>query len=317
MQRNREVHPMNTAKSTTIDDYTQDILNWIDTHLNEQPCLDRLADRLGYSIRMIQQHFKKKYGMTIGVYIQHRRIYRACVLLRMTNLPVGEIACMLHYDNHHNFCRAFKKKLHCTPTAFRDLPQELLPSIPLPQIHYKEGFTYRLITLTNKTLYGSQFTYEEKFLGTSALGESTRLQRLQSWFRDGNTTTTIASEIIRDNSSYNARNEIIIVDALIGRTIDTHLVTDLPANTSDYILDGEYLCCPFYGTLSEYTKHNRYIYNHLLPRLHLRRREGRDIEFFHFTHHLFDTIPKVLCEHFIPIVNDNDASYTGALAETN
>lgn len=295
---------MNTIKPITIDNYTQDILDWIIDNLYEQPRLDDLAKKLGYSKRMIQLHFKKTHGMTIGDYIHNRRLYRACVLLRMTTLPVCEIAYALHYDNHHNFCRAFKKKLHCTPKTFRNLPLNLLPSLPVPKIHYNDDFTYQIITLENKTLYGVHFQYEEKFTAAGVLGEPVRIQRLQGGFQDSHATITIASEVDRNNPTLQARNDMIIVDAIIGYSINPLLQRGLPE--SYYTLDGVYLCCPFYGTFSEYAAHNKDIYMHLLDRLGLKRREGRDVEFFHFTPQIFDESPKILCEHCIPIIDKND-----------
>lgn len=288
----------------TIDDYTQDILEWIGDNFYEQPRLEDLARKLGYSTRMIQLHFKKTHGMTIGDYIHNRRLYRACVMLRMTNLSIGEIALQLHFGNYNNFCRAFKKKLHFTPRAFRMLPINCLPSLALPQINYGKNIIHSIVTLDNKLLLGTAFKYEDKFSDPNSTGGEVRLRRLQAWFQDSNSTLTIASDVEHNNTLSNSRAEIITVSAILGHVVDAAPSIYIPENTTSYLLDGLYLCCPFHGFFSDYAAHNKDIYMHLLHKLKLKRRVGRDVEFFYFTPHIFDESPKVFCEHYIPIVED-------------
>ncbi|WP_421277009.1 helix-turn-helix domain-containing protein [Aeromonas veronii] len=288
----------------TIDDYAQDILAWIDANFNEQPRLDDLALKLGYSKRMIQLHFKKTHGMTIGDYIHNRRLYRACVLLRMTELSVGEIAHHLHFGNHHNFCRAFKKKLHCSPRVFRKRPVNLLPSLPLPPINYGKHIVHSIVTLEKKVLLGTAFQYEDKFTDSNSVGGVVRLQRLQAWFQDNQSMLTMASEVERNGTSFAARAEMITVSAIAGQTVSAVHHIDISESMTTYMLDGRYLCCPFHGLFSDYAAHNKDIYMHLLPKLKLKRREGRDVEFFYFTPHIFDDSPKVFCEHYIPIEDE-------------
>lgn len=292
----------------TIDDYGQDILEWIDANFNKQPRLDDLASQLGYGKTIIQQHFKKTHGMTIGDYIHHRRLYRACVLLRMTELSIGEIAHHLHFSNHHNFCRAFKKKLHCSPRAFRMLPITRLPSLPLPQVNYDKHIDHNIVTLENKLLLGSEFKYEDSFIEPNTIGGGVKLRRLQAWFQNNQSTLTVASDIERHGSSLASRAEMITISVIAGQVVSAAQYIDIPESMTVYALDGRYLCCPFNGRFSDYAAHNKDIYMYLLPKLRLKRREGRDVEFFHFTSQEFDENPKVFCEHYIPIEDEGEVS---------
>lgn len=295
---------MTKQKRLTIKDCHDSILTWIETNIDEQPRLDDLAARIGYSKRMIQIYFKEIYGMSIGEYISNRRLYRACGLLRLTELTVSEIALMLKYDNHHNFCRAFKKKLHCTPLAFRRLPQELLPAVRLPKTNHRDEFAHHLVTFTKKALYGVEFQYQDQFTKPGLLGGPIRLQRLRSWFTDSQAPFTIASDIVRKNMNLDARNELITVNAIAGLSVHVDSIFTPPKDSIFYPLDGLYLCCPFYGSLQDYAEHNKDIYRHLLPQFKYTRREARDVEIFHFTHHVFDASPRILCEHYIPIMRE-------------
>lgn len=242
--------------------------------------------------------------MSIGEYISNRRLYRACGLLRLTELTVSEIALMLKYDNHHNFCRAFKKKLHCTPLAFRRLPQECLPVVLLPKTNFRDDFVYHLVEFTTEVLYGVEFQYQDQFTNPGLLGGPLRLQRLRSWFQDNRTPLTVASDILRKNSDLDARSELITVNAIAGFSAHVDDGFTPTEGSICYPLDGLYLCCPFNGFFADYPEHNKDIYRHLLPKLECSRREARDVEIFHFTHHIFDEHPKVLCEHYIPIMTE-------------
>lgn len=298
---------MTQPKTLTIADYDQYIADWIEVKLDSQPRLDDLAANLGYSKRMIQHHFKKKHGMTIGDYIHNRRIYRACVLLRMTELSVGEIACRLHFSSHHNFCRAFKTKLNCTPLSFRLLPASLLPSLALPQMNYRGHIAYHVATLEEQVLVGVVFQYQDSFIAPNSIGGEVKMRRLQSWFQDNRAPLVLASKVEQNHTSLDSRANMVNVSVIAGNAMHVAEAIDLPDGAVTHVLDGRYLCCPFHGFFSDYAAHNKDIYMHLLPKLHLKREEGRDIEFFYFTHHIFDEHPKVTCKHYIPITYDDES----------
>ncbi|HHO4621935.1 TPA: helix-turn-helix transcriptional regulator [Escherichia coli] len=69
-----------------------------------------LVDYSGYSRRYLQLLFKENIGVTLGKYIQLRRITRAAILLRFTNLNILDISERLFYDSQQTFTREFKKK---------------------------------------------------------------------------------------------------------------------------------------------------------------------------------------------------------------
>lgn len=93
-------------KSLTIDAITQ----YIDDNL-EAISIDigNLVDYSGYSRRYLQILFKDKIGVTVGKYIQFRRITRAAIYLRFTNMSIADISAKLLYDSQQTFTREFKK----------------------------------------------------------------------------------------------------------------------------------------------------------------------------------------------------------------
>ncbi|HCQ9035534.1 TPA: helix-turn-helix transcriptional regulator, partial [Escherichia coli] len=81
--------------------------------------INALVDYSGYSRRYLQLLFKENIGVTLGKYIQLRRITRAAILLRFTNLKIVDISERLFYDSQQTFTREFKKNSGYTPLQYR------------------------------------------------------------------------------------------------------------------------------------------------------------------------------------------------------
>jgi AraC-like DNA-binding protein len=53
---------------------------------------------------------------------------KAQALLKNTDMPIGKIAYEVGYNDQSYFTKVFKKRVHCTPKAFRDSTFKLPPS---------------------------------------------------------------------------------------------------------------------------------------------------------------------------------------------
>lgn len=93
--------------------------DYIETHLNEDLSLDKIADTLHYSKFYIARIFTKETNCTIYKYIQRRRLTLAAQKLAETELPIVEIAYEAHYDSQQAFTFAFKQLYECTPNIYR------------------------------------------------------------------------------------------------------------------------------------------------------------------------------------------------------
>ena len=86
------------------------------------PCSMRaLAASAGYSVAHFIGLFRLWYGMSPKEYQLCRRIEEAQVLLRSTDLPVGEIALRVGYADPLYFSRLFSRRTGLSPTEFRRL----------------------------------------------------------------------------------------------------------------------------------------------------------------------------------------------------
>ncbi|MDM2845512.1 helix-turn-helix domain-containing protein [Citrobacter sp. Cpo090] len=142
-------------KEMTINAITKYIEDTIEV---ENIHIDTLVSYSGYSRRYLQKIFKDKLGFSIGKYIQLRRITRAAILLRLSNLSISSISTRLCYDSQQTFTREFKKNTGHTPLqyrknkiwTFRNMTgyRDINDLFPLPEIYHIDskiinGFLFR------------------------------------------------------------------------------------------------------------------------------------------------------------------------------
>lgn len=96
------------------------ILQWVEDNINSGSGITAVATLTGYSRRTIELWFSKQYGISLGSYLFRRRMTRAGVLLKLTNLSITEIALYLHYSSNQNFARAFRNFSGVTPSYYRN-----------------------------------------------------------------------------------------------------------------------------------------------------------------------------------------------------
>ena len=95
------------------------MIEYVRSHVEEGLNIELLAERAGFSPFHFQRVFRLAVGQTIGEYIRTKRLRRAAVRLRETEIPVTAIALESGYDTPSAFSRAFISSYGCTPTAFR------------------------------------------------------------------------------------------------------------------------------------------------------------------------------------------------------
>ncbi|AGB81750.1 Right origin-binding protein [Serratia rubidaea] len=109
-----------------------DLLNWIETHLDQPLLLDNVAAKSGYSKWHLQRMFRSTTGHALGSYIRERRLSKAAQALRSTPRPILDIALQYHFDSQPSFSRAFKKQFGKTPAVYRRSDWDAFDDAPLP-----------------------------------------------------------------------------------------------------------------------------------------------------------------------------------------
>lgn len=99
------------------------VLEYIDTHLDEELSVDRLSSIAAFSKFHFHRQFSEFSGINVSKFIQLTRLNRAAYQLAYRDLAITEIALGCGYENVESFSRAFKKNTAQTPSEFRVQPQ--------------------------------------------------------------------------------------------------------------------------------------------------------------------------------------------------
>ncbi|HBZ9867671.1 TPA: helix-turn-helix transcriptional regulator [Salmonella enterica subsp. houtenae] len=101
---------------SSVCDY---ILLWVEVNLLTNENIDCLVKGTGYSRKTLEQWFYNKYSILPAEYLYRRRMSRAVLYLKFTNMTITEIADIFHYHSNQNFARAIKKYTGKSPTEYR------------------------------------------------------------------------------------------------------------------------------------------------------------------------------------------------------
>ncbi len=96
------------------------ILSYLEAHLEENPTLDVLAERLHYSKFYLNRVFQQATGQSIGTYVRSRRLTEAARRLVETECPIVEIAMDAGYHSQQSFTGAFRQLYGCSPQVYRN-----------------------------------------------------------------------------------------------------------------------------------------------------------------------------------------------------
>ncbi|PSL40350.1 AraC family transcriptional regulator [Planomicrobium soli] len=102
-----------------MEEWVQQISEWIDVHFTEEVTLSSLAETTHSSPYHLQRSFKKVTGISPLVYLQQKRLEKAAQELTSTSRSVTEIGRAAGFSNTPYFITLFKKKTGQTPAQFR------------------------------------------------------------------------------------------------------------------------------------------------------------------------------------------------------
>jgi AraC family transcriptional regulator len=109
-----------TDGAATIDDRRlKRAVSYIHDNIAEDLSLDEMAAEAAISRFHFVRSFRKAFGISPYQYVIHQRMERAKILLKMTRLPVAEVAARVGYDDISRFGRHFRRHAGVTPAAFR------------------------------------------------------------------------------------------------------------------------------------------------------------------------------------------------------
>lgn len=96
------------------------VKNFIASNLSQELRREDLANLVNFSTSYLTRIFKEQEGVSLTDYIQDQRMKIAKYLLKVTELPVTEIAQRVGYSYHSYFTKYFKKTMNMTPQQYRE-----------------------------------------------------------------------------------------------------------------------------------------------------------------------------------------------------
>lgn len=95
----------------------EQILVYVENH-SDAVTLQNVAKHFGYHPNYISSLLHKKTGRMFSKILLEKRMERAVLLIKNTDLPIENISEMLGYSNHSNFYKAFKEYFGKTPREY-------------------------------------------------------------------------------------------------------------------------------------------------------------------------------------------------------
>lgn len=109
----------------------QNVIEWIEEHLDQNPMLDGISREAGYSPWYCSVLFHDVTGITLKSYVSGRRLARAAIDIRDTKERILDVALKYGYSSQEALTRAFHEQYGCTPAAYRKNP------VPISMAIYK------------------------------------------------------------------------------------------------------------------------------------------------------------------------------------
>ena len=100
------------------------VLEYIDSHLDDDLTVDRLSNVAAFSKYHFHRQFSELFGISVYKYVQLNRLKRASYQLAFRDhMQIVDIWLASGYENYESFSRAFKKCIGQNPSEFRKRPQ--------------------------------------------------------------------------------------------------------------------------------------------------------------------------------------------------
>ena len=110
------VHAVRTQK---LSREIEAACSYIERHLEEELSIASLASYAGYMEYYFSKKFKRELGLTPAEYIRKKRLEKAALLLRSSDLDAQQIATRLQFCSQSYFTDCFRKEYGISPTKYR------------------------------------------------------------------------------------------------------------------------------------------------------------------------------------------------------
>ncbi len=109
------------ARTASVQEaYLQKLVRYVDVHLWERITVSDLADFVGLDRSYLYKLCKERLKVSPQEFVIRQKLSHARNMLAETDLPVGDIARSVGYDDQLGFSKLFKKRFGISPRAYRE-----------------------------------------------------------------------------------------------------------------------------------------------------------------------------------------------------
>lgn len=103
-------------KNTTI---IIDVIEWIESNLHNDLCIDIVALKSGYSKWHLQRMFKNITGQSMASYIRVRKLKCTAIALQLLELSIIDVITAYNFRTQQSYTRTFHEYFNTTPSKYR------------------------------------------------------------------------------------------------------------------------------------------------------------------------------------------------------
>lgn len=106
-------------RRASAPEWLDEARDWLHDHFRESVGLSALAAAVGRHPAHVAQHFRARFGASIGEYLRGLRVEHVARRLAESREPLASLALEAGFADQSHMCRVFKDRIGLTPTAYR------------------------------------------------------------------------------------------------------------------------------------------------------------------------------------------------------
>ncbi|EJI5536561.1 helix-turn-helix transcriptional regulator, partial [Escherichia coli] len=279
------------------------ILRWVENNICSGNGINELVLSTGYSRKTIELWFHKTYKMSLYSYLLRRRMTFAATLLKLTTISVTDVAYILHYSSHQNFCRAFKNYTSRTPTEYRKEEEWDFSIMQWTLTFSNEKETsYTLDKINEKYFSGDDIIVTDSLHQGGGQKLSSNIREIVESLWSENKSDVIVLFDMKDKlvrsliniDSYNESN--VYIKLKVGVLKEYYTEGDM------IIPQGDYLNYVFSGSWDDYLTYSRPLYVKMMSKINAKLKNAPVyVRFLYKEKKLNNKSDHVECEFYSPI----------------
>lgn len=107
------------------EDYLQKLVRYVSVNLWDRITVTDMANYVGLDRSYLYRICKERLKLSPQEFVLKMKLEHACDLLRSTNMPIGDVARSVGYDDQLAFSRLFRRRYGVPPREYRHLQSTL------------------------------------------------------------------------------------------------------------------------------------------------------------------------------------------------